>query len=91
MRSAISQASTSKSLNGQGGLPVSTIPGRPSRYAFIDAMRGIAACLVLLQHSLYQSGLLGERGRETAFIPTWLELGETGVVAFFLVSGFVIA
>jgi peptidoglycan/LPS O-acetylase OafA/YrhL len=65
---------------------------KASRYGFIDSIRGIAACLVLLQHSLYQSGLLGvwPGGDLTGFIPTWLELGETGVVAFFLVSGFVI-
>ena len=63
-----------------------------SRYGFVDAIRGVAACSVMLQHSLYQSGLLGTHpGRElTGFIPNWLELGETGVVAFFLVSGFVI-
>jgi peptidoglycan/LPS O-acetylase OafA/YrhL len=62
------------------------------RYAFIDVIRGIAACLVMLQHSLYQSGLLnvGPNGTHTGFIPKSLELGETGVVAFFLVSGFVI-
>jgi peptidoglycan/LPS O-acetylase OafA/YrhL len=65
---------------------------KPSRYGFIDAIRGIAACLVLLQHALYQSGILGDpsAGKLTGFIPNWLELGETGVVAFFLVSGFVI-
>jgi peptidoglycan/LPS O-acetylase OafA/YrhL len=63
-----------------------------SRYGFIDAIRGIAACAVMLQHSLYASKLLGDfpNARLTGFIPTWLELGETGVVAFFLVSGFVI-
>ena len=63
-----------------------------SRYGFIDAIRGIAACLVMLQHSLYQSGFLGNwpSATLTGFIPNWLELGETGVVAFFLVSGFVI-
>ena len=66
---------------------------KASRYGFIDTIRGIAACLVLLQHSLYQSGLLsGRLGEEPAgFIPSRLELGETGVVAFFLVSGFVIS
>lgn len=46
--------------------------------------------MVMLQHSLYESGLLGIAGKESGFIPTRLELGETGVVAFFLVSGFVI-
>ncbi len=62
-----------------------------ARYGFIDAIRGIAALLVMLQHSLYSSGLLGDiHGPLTGFIPTMLELGETGVVAFFLVSGFVI-
>ena len=65
-------------------------PTKVSRYGFIDTIRGVAACLVLLQHSLYQSGLLGIQGELTGFIPNWLELGETGVVAFFLVSGFVI-
>jgi peptidoglycan/LPS O-acetylase OafA/YrhL len=63
-----------------------------SRLGFIDAIRGIAACSVMLQHSLYQSGLLGNWPKETltGFIPNQLELGEAGVVAFFLVSGFVI-
>ena len=63
-----------------------------TRYGFIDTVRGIAACLVMLQHSLYQSGLLGDwpNSELTGFDPNWLELGETGVVAFFLVSGFVI-
>jgi len=63
-----------------------------SRYGFIDAIRGIAACAVMLQHSLYQSGLLSAPGsaKLSGFIPNWLELGETGVVAFFIVSGFVI-
>jgi peptidoglycan/LPS O-acetylase OafA/YrhL len=68
------------------------LASKPSRYGFIDAIRGLAACCVMLQHSLCQSGLLGGRPPEklTGFVPTWLELGETGVVAFFLVSGFVI-
>ena len=64
-----------------------------ARYHFIDAIRGAAACSVMVQHSLYESGILGawQPGRQlTGFIPNFLELGETGVVAFFLVSGFVI-
>jgi peptidoglycan/LPS O-acetylase OafA/YrhL len=63
-----------------------------SRYGFIDAVRGVAACAVMLQHSMYASGILGGPPGSIlrGFIPTWLELGETGVVAFFLVSGFVI-
>ena len=72
------------------GVPMSQI--KTSRYGFIDTIRGIAACLVLLQHSLYQRGILKEvpEGTVSRLIPNWLELGETGIVAFFLVSGFVI-
>ncbi len=46
----------------------------------------------MLQHGLYESGLLGNalHASRIDFIPSYLELGETGVVAFFLVSGFVI-
>lgn len=63
-----------------------------ARYGFIDCIRGIAAVLVMLQHALYSSGLLGNwpHAQLTGFIPNFFELGETGVVAFFLVSGFVI-
>lgn len=69
-----------------------TTTGKTSRYGFIDAIRGIAACSVMFQHSLYASGLLisATNDQLTGFIPRMLELGETGVVAFFLVSGFVI-
>jgi len=58
------------------------------RYAFIDAVRGMAACLVLLQHSLENSGL--EEIMPGMFGLSWLNLGESGVLAFFIVSGFVI-
>lgn len=83
---------STSSLTRRDDAPSLASRGRASRYGFIDSIRGIAACLVLLQHSLYQSGLLGPWPNErlTGFIPNWLELGETGVVAFFLVSGFVI-
>ncbi|MDE1901937.1 MAG: acyltransferase [Alphaproteobacteria bacterium] len=71
---------------------MSNLSAPAPRYQFIDAIRGMAACLVMLQHSLYASGLLGDWPHEqlTGFIPNYLEFGETGVVAFFLVSGFVI-
>ena len=84
--------SSSTLLARKGRTTVLPKSAKASRYGFIDTIRGIAACLVLLQHSLYQSGLLGvwPGGELTGFIPNWLELGETGVVAFFLVSGFVI-
>jgi peptidoglycan/LPS O-acetylase OafA/YrhL len=51
------------------------------RIANIDVARGIAALLVLLQHSIEQSGL---------HAPWAVNLGQTGVASFFLVSGFVI-
>jgi peptidoglycan/LPS O-acetylase OafA/YrhL len=63
-----------------------------SRYGFIDAIRGIAACLVMFQHALYAGKILAE-GSDSfwyGILPNMLELGQSGVVAFFLVSGFVI-
>jgi peptidoglycan/LPS O-acetylase OafA/YrhL len=60
----------------------------PQRIGNIDLVRGVAAILVMLQHSLEHAGIesIGQPG----FGFTWLNLGQTGVVAFFLVSGFVI-
>jgi peptidoglycan/LPS O-acetylase OafA/YrhL len=62
---------------------------QPQRhYGFIDGVRGIAACAVMLQHAFEQTGFLAlEKG---SFALSWLNLGEFGVVAFFFVSGFVI-
>ena len=57
-------------------------------YNFIDGVRGIAACLVMLQHSMENTGIeVLEKGHIGL---SWLNLGEVGVVAFFFVSGFVI-
>jgi peptidoglycan/LPS O-acetylase OafA/YrhL len=62
--------------------------GTVRRYTFIDAIRGLAACLVMLEHALEAGGFLKiERG---AFGLSWFNIGEMGVVAFFFVSGFVI-
>jgi len=62
---------------------------KPTRSAprldFLDALRGIAAILVVIEH-------VGER--YTAWIPWfaqhWFNFGRFGVTVFFLVSGFVI-
>lgn len=62
-----------------------------SRDGFIDAVRGVAACVVMLQHALSSSGRIGKWPQETltGFNPNFLQPGVTGVVAFFMVSGFV--
>ena len=58
---------------------------RQSRFTFIDGTRGIAALCVLASH------LLEEFVPETkSWSRSSFNLGEVGVVAFFLVSGFVI-
>lgn len=58
---------------------------RAGRWEFLDAVRGIAALTVLVQHGLE---------RWTTWFRQWsasyLSLGTAGVVAFFLVSGFII-
>ncbi|HPI09386.1 MAG TPA: acyltransferase [Catalimonadaceae bacterium] len=61
-----------------------SLPG--NRISFIDSVRGVAACLVLLQHTYEhffpETGeLLGKQ---------FINFGQVGVVAFFLVSGFII-
>ena len=68
---------------------VATAVTRPAstgaRLDFLDALRGVAAMLVVIQH-------VGER--YTASIPwfaqNWFSFGRLGVSVFFLVSGFVI-
>jgi len=62
--------------------------GTSQRINFLDAVRGFAAYSVLLQHSMEAFGVVGFHRGE--FGGSWLNFGEIGVVAFFLISGFVI-
>lgn len=59
--------------------------GNASRYAYIDMIRGIAALAVVLAHCL-ERGYPGFR----TFQGNVLDFGRFGVIAFFVVSGFVI-
>lgn len=52
---------------------------------FLDALRGIAAMIVLLQHTLEQLSM-----RYRRLTQVWVRPGEVGVVLFFLCSGFII-
>lgn len=58
---------------------------RRGRYEFLDAVRGIAAMLVVVQHSTELLSPWYARLTSTYFRP-----GEFGVVLFFLCSGFII-
>jgi peptidoglycan/LPS O-acetylase OafA/YrhL len=65
-----------------------TAPARPARSGrldFLDALRGIAVCLVLLQH-------LGELlfPAVARLSTSGVQLGQLGVTVFFLCSGFII-
>ena len=59
--------------------------GRGSKILFLEAVRGLAATLVVLQHLVASTWHPYRDWSETYF-----DLGRVGVVAFFLVSGYVI-
>ena len=58
---------------------------RGGRMEFLDALRGLAAMLVVLQHVGEQLSF-----RYRVFTTEWFRPGELGVVLFFLCSGFII-
>ncbi|MFC4530763.1 acyltransferase family protein [Sphaerisporangium dianthi] len=70
--------------------PLSPPPAtRPSpagvRQSWLDALRGVAALIVVFEHSL--DALLPE---VRAAISPWFDFGQYGVLVFFLVSGYVV-
>jgi peptidoglycan/LPS O-acetylase OafA/YrhL len=58
---------------------------KPSRLAWLDALRGLAALAVVVDHG----NTLVLRPVQ-AFWSGWVDLGEYGVFVFFLVSGYII-
>jgi peptidoglycan/LPS O-acetylase OafA/YrhL len=58
---------------------------KTSRLAWLDALRGIAALCVVVDHG---NTLVLKSGQ--AFWSQWLDLGQYGVFVFFLVSGYII-
>lgn len=60
-------------------------PGQTNRLQFLDALRGIAAFLVVVEHTSEQLWPSFARFSLTGF-----RFGEYGVVVFFLCSGFII-
>ncbi|GAA1257289.1 acyltransferase [Sphaerisporangium rubeum] len=65
--------------------PSSPPPPRTGRQSWLDALRGVAALIVVFEHSL--DALLPEI-RNT--VSPWFNFGQYGVLVFFLVSGYVI-
>ncbi|GII66030.1 acyltransferase [Sphaerisporangium krabiense] len=66
---------------------VSRSPSAPpiARQAWLDALRGLAALVVVFEHSL--DALLPEvRGA----VSPWFDFGQYGVLLFFLISGYVV-
>ncbi|MEZ5502843.1 MAG: acyltransferase [Halioglobus sp.] len=67
--------------------------GNQNRIGHIDSIRGIAALLVLFTHTtefFLEIPAVEARGTFLYDIAFILRLGETGVIAFFAISGFVI-
>ena len=65
--------------------PASVPPARPSRLGWLDALRGIAALVVVFDHSSYS--FLAELRR--ALMPAF-NTSRYGIMVFFLVSGYII-
>lgn len=64
-----------------------------SRFLNLDALRGIAALLVVWQHSsesFIRSSAIAQHGTALADIASTVDFGRIGVICFFLISGFVI-
>jgi peptidoglycan/LPS O-acetylase OafA/YrhL len=70
------------------------VADRGTRFRYIDALRGIAALLVLWLHVANGYHLLspttGAHSRWINAFVTEIDIGRIGVVVFFLISGFVI-
>ncbi|RKS73709.1 peptidoglycan/LPS O-acetylase OafA/YrhL [Actinomadura pelletieri DSM 43383] len=64
---------------------IGTRPDRASRMDWLDALRGLAALVVVFEHTL---DVLLPEVRETA--SPWFDFGRYGVFVFFLVSGYVV-
>lgn len=60
--------------------------GLPARIQSIQALRGIAALLVLMTHVMAVERKYSHSGR---VLPDWLEIGTSGVDMFFVISGFI--
>jgi peptidoglycan/LPS O-acetylase OafA/YrhL len=69
-------------------------PPPPERLRYIDALRAIAALLVVWLHAASTfsnaSPETAASGRWFVTIPGYIDVGHIGVVVFFLISGFVI-
>jgi peptidoglycan/LPS O-acetylase OafA/YrhL len=65
--------------------PTNAVADRRGRLEFLDALRGIAALVVAVQHigEEHWVGMLG-------FSTYWFRVGEFGILLFFFCSGFII-
>ncbi|GAA1946168.1 acyltransferase [Nocardioides panacihumi] len=55
------------------------------RVEFLDGIRGLAALLVVIGHAIEAGNFANHGGQQ------WLNFGRVGIVAFFMVSGYVVA
>lgn len=65
--------------------------GKSGRFENIDGLRAIAACLVIWLHVAEIFSQLGNQASSWLHtVPATLDFGRTGVLVFFLISGFLI-
>ncbi|WP_344941165.1 acyltransferase [Actinomadura miaoliensis] len=78
-------ASVTAPRNRSRPQPTERVPPSSRRLAWLDGLRGLAAMVVVFEHSL---DVLFPEVRRTA--SPWFDFGRYGVFVFFLVSGYIV-